>query len=79
LFIRDRASTDVNTRSIVGSVRCVEETGAASLEEDLNVLLGGDGYASVAYASSWRITVTDTHTIFESATDSTLTEDFVQQ
>jgi len=33
----------------------------------------------VAYASSWRITVTDTHTIFESATDSTLTEDFVQQ
>lgn len=50
--------------------------GAASLQDDLNDLLDGDGVASVAFTTSWRITVTGTRKVFTSATDGTITRTF---
>jgi hypothetical protein len=50
--------------------------GAEALRDDITDLLNGDGYAAVVYNSGWRITVTDTHSVFTSATNGTTTKTF---
>ena len=50
--------------------------GAEALQDDITDLLNGDGYANVVYNSGWRITVTDTHSVFTSATNGSKTKTF---
>ena len=50
--------------------------GAEALQDDITDLLNGDGYANVVYNSGWRITITDTHSVFTSATNGSTTKNF---
>jgi len=50
--------------------------GALALQDALNDVLGGDGVASVTFGTDWNIRITDTHTVFTSATNGTDTVTF---
>ena len=52
------------------------DAGAESLQDDITDLLNGEGFANVTYNSGWRITVTGSRNVFNSATNGSITKTF---
>ena len=50
--------------------------GSEALQDDITDLLNGEGIANVVYNSGWRITVTGSRNVFNSATNGSTTKNF---
>lgn len=60
----------------IGGSYAATAAGAALLQDAINDVLGGNGSASVTFATDWNITIENTTVLFTSATDGTNTATF---
>lgn len=62
----------------IGASYAATAAGASALQDAINDLLGGNGVASVTFATDWNITITGTTVVFASATNGSDTVNFSQ-